>query len=257
MIEKRWDLLKRFFLSGAIVTLLVVALPWFVYAIQHHGLEMFLRELRNTAEGGDHANSVLEYIAVLTWGAGPWSFALPFALSEHQKDGKPIGVFGECLLWIACIAIPLLLNGNKQKHYLLPMLPAIMILVASWSRCLLEAVQIGDNCCLDTGNRPAAGTLIVPRMISNPARTVASGFSRTTVTLICGFMVKTTALCCRSTCGSGFRLWKAMVPSRHFHEATLLIIGKQGRPIVAPPLPFTLLEQFDEAGQTYALYRRR
>jgi len=225
----------------------------------HHGLDTFLRELRNTAEGGDHANSGLEYIAVLAWGAAPWSVALPFAIYQASKRWKLDWRLRACLLWIACIAIPLLLNGNKQKHYLLPLLPAVMILVAWWIAFCWKQFKLAAIVAFVLAIiLPLTVTLVVPRLILNPSRTVAQRLRQNYGDTDLRFYgenyspVLSFNLRKRIPIVEGDDAVASLPP-----EATLLIIGKQGRPIVAPPLPFALLEQFDEAGQTYALYRRR
>ena len=83
--------------------------------MKHQGVQTFVQELRNTAEGGDHSNSVLEYLAVLAWGSRlvDRTSIRPLRSIETLENRGRLRL---TLLWIASIAIPLLLNGNRQKH---------------------------------------------------------------------------------------------------------------------------------------------
>lgn len=256
IVERRWDLPVRLFKTGAIFTLTAVAIPWFAYVAYQHGGETFLHELRNTAEGGDHSGSSLEYIAVLAWGAAPWSVALPFAILAAVKGWKPDFRCRVNLLWIAAIALPLILNGNKQKHYLLPLLPALMGMIAwwiveIWKQVRLSSVVAGTMAVVV----PQVVTFVAPGLTPSPVREVAERIGRGYRTADLRFY------------GDNFspvlsfnmrkRIPIADDPANLPENATLLVIGKQDRPAVEPPLPFALIEQFDVDEHTYAFYRKR
>jgi 4-amino-4-deoxy-L-arabinose transferase-like glycosyltransferase len=131
-IEHRWDLLKRFFLTGAPLTLLAIALPWYLYAQQHAGGSVFASEMSNTLRGGDHFDWPWVYIPWIFLAGAPWSVLLPLALYGPVRKWKadPIGRF--LLIWFGSILIPLMINGNKQSHYLLMLMPPMMILIARY-----------------------------------------------------------------------------------------------------------------------------
>ncbi|HVT90146.1 MAG TPA: glycosyltransferase family 39 protein [Tepidisphaeraceae bacterium] len=128
-IERRWDLLRRFVRVGALVTFLVIALPWFVYIGVTLGFGTFLFELRNTSEGGNHFDWPTIYIPYIFAAAAPWSILLPFALYDAIKNWKTVADVRITLIWFLAILVPLCINGNKQIHYLLMLMPPTMILI--------------------------------------------------------------------------------------------------------------------------------
>src|SRR5207248_1248645 len=54
LVRWQWDVLVRFVTSGAVITLLVISLPWFVYVLHEVGLAQWRREAQELLEGEDH-----------------------------------------------------------------------------------------------------------------------------------------------------------------------------------------------------------
>lgn len=135
-IEKRWDLFLRFIKSGALLTIAVIALPWFIYAARmQNGGAVFAGEIGNTLRGGDHFDSPVQYLPGLLIASAPWSAFLPLALFDAIRRWKQDPVSRVLLIWLAAIFLPLCVNGNKQSHYLLMLTPPMMMLIA---RLLLQ-----------------------------------------------------------------------------------------------------------------------
>jgi 4-amino-4-deoxy-L-arabinose transferase-like glycosyltransferase len=135
LFEKRWDIARRFVTSGALLTLVMLAAPWFVYVHFHEGTDVVWSELQNTAMGGDHPGWPWDYIPSMLLAAAPWSELFPLALFDacrcwRSDPGKRL-----VLLWFLAILVPLCINGNKQSHYLLMLTPPMMLLIA---RTLVE-----------------------------------------------------------------------------------------------------------------------
>jgi 4-amino-4-deoxy-L-arabinose transferase-like glycosyltransferase len=128
LIERRWSLAWNFLRSGALVTLVVIALPWFVYVGMHAGWGTFTAELNNNIEGGDHAGSMFQYVPELFVATAPWCGLMPIAIFAAIQQRRDVRM-RRLLIWILAIAIPLCIEGNKQKHYLLPLMPPLMLLV--------------------------------------------------------------------------------------------------------------------------------
>ncbi len=148
----RANLVWRFIRSGAPITLLVIVLPWYAYIIHLFGFKTFYAELHNNLEGGDHGGSFLNYGPWLLMGLLPWTgFALlaliglsqmlwRSVLDFFQKTDVAAEVAGDrprasrelklLAAWIAAIALPLMLTGNKQVHYLLPLMPPLIVATA-------------------------------------------------------------------------------------------------------------------------------
>lgn len=129
LMSGRWGLLGRLVLSGAPITFLLVAAPWWLYILHERGYDRILRELSDVSEGRDHPGWFTKYFWYLAYGAMPWTLfaaaGLVEAIRRWRGDLRLRGV----LLWLGTILLPLCLIGNKQPHYALPMLPPLMILV--------------------------------------------------------------------------------------------------------------------------------
>ena len=127
---RRWDALARFLLSGALLTFAVIAAPWFGYVLHTAGIEQWKRELDELG-GEDHPGHFWQYFYELFVAVTPWCLLLPAALVaavQRWRDSRVAGL----LLWIAVILVPLCFVGNKQFHYLLPLMPPVMILIGWW-----------------------------------------------------------------------------------------------------------------------------
>jgi 4-amino-4-deoxy-L-arabinose transferase-like glycosyltransferase len=128
LVERDWQLAIDFLKSGALITALVIALPWFAYVGTSEGWGTFIAEMKNNAEGGDHGGSFFQYIPELFVGTAPWCVLMPVAIYAAIQQRRDVR-FRRMIIWLACIAVPLCLQGNKQKHYLLPLMSPIMMLV--------------------------------------------------------------------------------------------------------------------------------
>jgi len=129
-IERRWRALLRFVLCGAPLTAAVIALPWFLYVSHDPQFEQLTRDLKNSAGGGrGHVGPFYDYFFWLLLAAAPWSALWPPALwaavAGWRRDPRLRGL----LLWVGCVLLPLCAWRNKQMHYLLPLMPPLMVLV--------------------------------------------------------------------------------------------------------------------------------
>jgi 4-amino-4-deoxy-L-arabinose transferase-like glycosyltransferase len=143
-VERRWRIPWRFVARGAPLTLLVVAAPWFAYVATDPTVRQLTGDLRNSAAGGGHRSFFLLYVPHLLVATAPWSglvvVALVAAGSRWRQDHRMRGL----LVWAAAIFVPLCAWGNKQSHYLMPLLPPVMILMG-WviDEVLGSATQLG------------------------------------------------------------------------------------------------------------------
>ena len=164
-VRGQWRSLVRFVTRGGLLTAVVLAVPWFVYVARHSTAEGQLSEdLLNSADGGDHHGPPWQYVPLLfqatlpwtaVWGAGVWmaagrlwrgraagraagvsaagasaGFGRGVLLSiRHAADAPATGGLVTLLVWAAAVLVPLSCWGNKQFHYLLPVLPPTAILV--------------------------------------------------------------------------------------------------------------------------------
>lgn len=129
--EKRWEVLGRFFTRGAVVPMLIIAAPWWIYMLVLMGSARFQTEINNVVEGADHFKWFWTYFEDLAVATAPWCVLMLHAVVESIVRFKKDRRVQWPLIWAAAVFIPLCFLGNKQTHYLLPMLPALM-LIAGW-----------------------------------------------------------------------------------------------------------------------------
>jgi 4-amino-4-deoxy-L-arabinose transferase-like glycosyltransferase len=149
----------RFFASGAPLTFLAVALPWFAYTASHPASVQLLRDLGNSVEGGKgHWDWPYVYVYELALATAPWTAFVAIALVAAWRRWRGDWRVRGLLVWGVVILAPLCFWGNKQRHYLLPLLPPLMVLVG-WS--LQAALTAASNTPLARATRAAAaGTLV-------------------------------------------------------------------------------------------------
>lgn len=120
-----------------LAVLATVVVPWYAYAAWRTGgsslREFVLRDNvgRYLAPMQHHAGPIWIYIPALFVAFLPWSVFLPGAL-RAPKHGE---AFRLILLWAAVPLVFFSLAATKLPHYLLPIFPALSILVgAAWDR---------------------------------------------------------------------------------------------------------------------------
>ena len=125
---KQYRALVRFIVCGAGPVALILSLAWFAYIIHTIGLKTFRSELSVAVEGEDHGGSALLYIPYLAIATLPWTPVLIIALIQAIRRWREENV-KLVLIWFAAILLPLCIAGNKQPHYLMPLMPACAVLM--------------------------------------------------------------------------------------------------------------------------------
>lgn len=141
-MRRRWDALRRFIVSGAPITLILLAAPWFVYVFHAVGIEQWKRESDELLGGEDHSGHFYQYFVELFKATAPWCLLMPGALIagvQHRRDPRISGL----LVWLLVLFVPLCLLANKQFHYLLPLMPPMMILIGWWLDLVLRPSSTG------------------------------------------------------------------------------------------------------------------
>ncbi len=128
-VERRGDLLVRFVTSGAVATALLIGSSWWLYIALEHGAQVIWSEVQVTAGGSDHFDWPIVYAPALLAAVAPWSGVLPLALIDAVRRWRGDRRLRMLLIWCAAILLPLCCIGNKQPHYLLPLIPPMMILI--------------------------------------------------------------------------------------------------------------------------------
>ena len=166
-LRREWNALRRLITSGALVTLIVIAAPWFIYVFHTFGIEQWRRELDDLS-GQDHPGHFYQYFYELFVATAPWCLVLPAAVVEavrRRHDARLQGL----LVWITVILLPLLFVGNKQFHYLLPMMPPAMILIGWWIDLSLRELAPGQS-----PPPPLLDATLIGSAIASPATPVTA-----------------------------------------------------------------------------------
>ena len=130
IVERKWEALARFLISGALLTALIIGGSWYLYIYSSPHWHIVIEELRVLAGGEDHRRAFYLYFPQLLVVTAPWTglFVLGLIGSIRNWRGDPTGRM--ILIWCATILIPLCVVRNRQNHYLLPITPALAMLCA-------------------------------------------------------------------------------------------------------------------------------
>ena len=138
VLQRDLSVLKRMhWLPGLAVFLLVTA-PWF-YLVMKANPEFFQRffiyehYLRFTTKVHDRYQPWYFFIPILLLGMLPWTVLMFDALLRSWKSGaRVVGVFSPMrflLIWAVFIYVFFSMSGSKLPSYLLPMFPALALLM--------------------------------------------------------------------------------------------------------------------------------
>ena len=123
--------------AAGLLILLAVAAPWFILvSLRNPGFAEFFFIHEHVARYLTHAHRHVEpwwyYVPMVLVGMMPWTSALPWIL---RPDG-PVAATGESraarilLAWCGFVLVFFSLSGSKLPSYILPMFPALALLVA-------------------------------------------------------------------------------------------------------------------------------
>jgi 4-amino-4-deoxy-L-arabinose transferase-like glycosyltransferase len=131
IVERRWSILWRWISSGAPLTFLLIGAPWFLYVGHLLGWKVFIREMSDVTAGRDHFGLPFVYIPMLMQALVPWAGVSVIAIVAAIRRWKSDERIRLLLIWCASIFVPLCFVGNKQFHYLMPLMPP-MALLSGW-----------------------------------------------------------------------------------------------------------------------------
>jgi len=141
LITRRWSTLRHVYLLTGICWFLVLVLPWHI-AVQVQNPEFFQyyvldqQILRYFTDISDHVEPFWFYVPLLLLGFFPWTIFLVQALVQPGKSvwrsntDKPELLF--LMLWAGIIFVFFSLSGSKLIPYILPIFPAIAIIVGRY-----------------------------------------------------------------------------------------------------------------------------
>lgn len=137
-LKRRWDLVLKFAFHPGVVLALIVIIGWYGLAITRGGEGFVNRQLlsENLSRffgGSGHSHPVYYYLGYLFTLALPWGLFLPFLLWDSFKNGwrgSDDRLF--LLVWFAVMFGFFSLAAGKRPVYLLPLYPALALLLADW-----------------------------------------------------------------------------------------------------------------------------
>jgi 4-amino-4-deoxy-L-arabinose transferase-like glycosyltransferase len=137
-LKKRWDLMIKFAFHPGVVLALIVIMGWYGLAITRGGEGFVDRQLLsenvNRFFGGSgHSHPVYYYLGYLFTLALPWGLFLPFLFWDGFKKGWRDGddrLF--LLVWFTVMFGFFSFAAGKRPVYLLPIYPALALLLADW-----------------------------------------------------------------------------------------------------------------------------
>ncbi len=138
LLERRWDLLRKFCLHPGVVLTLALAAGWYAIAVTRGGEGFFDRQilqenLNRFVGGSGHSHPVYYYIPYLFSKSLPWGVFLPILLWDLFRSG--VRASGDVLflkLWFLVMFAFFSISVGKRPVYLLPLYPAVCLLLAAW-----------------------------------------------------------------------------------------------------------------------------
>ena len=127
-------------------------------------LRMVVQEnLKRVVDPLDHKNPPWIYLEAPFKFLFPWSLFLPGALITWWRDRKKIKdkkeLFG---VWFFSLLIVFSLMSSRRQYYLLPAIPAVAVLIATYIHLLIE----DDKTCREAGNSKKKGVFIYGQLLT-------------------------------------------------------------------------------------------
>jgi len=148
IMQRKWDWFKKFCFHPGVILAFVLAIGWYVIAVNRGGEGFFNRQilqenLGRFVGGSGHSHPIYYYIPYLFSQSLPWSLFLPLVLWDVFK--APIRPDDDRLflkLWFLVMFVFFSISVGKRPVYLLPLFPALSLLLAAW---FYQATSVGKG----------------------------------------------------------------------------------------------------------------
>lgn len=139
ILRRDWGSLKRMRLLPGMILFILIVLAWYVPALLKGGKDYFnetimLHTVDRFAKGSSHIRPFYYYLYNFPADFLPWIFFLPSAIVYGFSRGKA-GIKREFLflfVWFVVIFIFFSFSKGKRGLYLLPLFPAVSVMVSKW-----------------------------------------------------------------------------------------------------------------------------
>jgi 4-amino-4-deoxy-L-arabinose transferase-like glycosyltransferase len=136
IIQRDWKGLKRMKLLPGMILFFIIILSWYIPALLKGGKEYFnetimLHTVDRFAKGSSHIRPFYYYLYNFPADFLPWIIFLPAAIAYGFSEGRTRirREFLFLLVWFAVIFIFFSLSKGKRGLYLLPLFPAVSLMV--------------------------------------------------------------------------------------------------------------------------------
>lgn len=138
-VQKDWNGLRQMKLLQGMILFIVIVLAWYVPALIKGGRDYFnetiiLHTVDRFAKGSSHIRPFYYYFYNFPVDFLPWIFFLPAAIAYGFSDRKGWlkKEFLFLFVWFAMIFIFFSFSKGKRGLYLLPLFPAVSLMVGRW-----------------------------------------------------------------------------------------------------------------------------
>ncbi|MDI6763992.1 MAG: glycosyltransferase family 39 protein [Thermodesulfobacteriota bacterium] len=139
IVLKDWNGIKRMKLIQGMILFIIIVLAWYLPALLRGGKEYFnetimLHTVDRFAKGSSHIRPFYYYLYNFPADFLPWIFFLPAAIAYGFSGGRA-GIKREfffLFVWFAVIFIFFSFSKGKRGLYLLPLFPAVSLMVGKW-----------------------------------------------------------------------------------------------------------------------------
>ncbi len=139
ILQRDWNGIKRMRLLSGMILFILIVLAWYGPALLKGGKEYFdetimLHTVNRFAKGSSHIRPFYYYFYNFPADFLPWIFFLPAAIAygfSTQREGFR-KEFLFLFVWFAVIFIFFSFSKGKRGLYLLPLFPAVSLMVGKW-----------------------------------------------------------------------------------------------------------------------------
>ncbi len=145
-VQKDWNGIKKMRLILGLILFIFIVFAWYLPALLKGGREYFnetilLHTVDRFAKGSSHIRPFYYYLYNFPGDYLPWVFFLPAAIA-YGLSGRKTGVKKEFLflfVWFVVIFVFFSFSKGKRGLYLLPLFPAVSLMVGKWWDDFLSA----------------------------------------------------------------------------------------------------------------------
>jgi 4-amino-4-deoxy-L-arabinose transferase-like glycosyltransferase len=130
VVERNWPALRRFLISGALITAALIGGSWFLAIRGSQHFATLANEIGVIARGDNHPAPFYLYFWQILVATAPWTGLFVLGWINALRNWRQDPAARVMLLWATAILLPLCCIGNKQNHYLVPITPALAMMTA-------------------------------------------------------------------------------------------------------------------------------